>query len=276
MIKQRTVFFVSDRTGITAELLGRSLLTQFQGTEFHKVTLPFVDTIEKAQEASAQINLSVHKYGVKPIVFSTLINADTRAVITSSQALVLDLFAMFIRPLETELGIESSHVLGLSHGINDHTAYNDRIDAVNFSLSTDDGISVTNFTKADVILIGVSRSGKTPTCLYLAMQYGIRAANYPLTPDDFQVKQLPKILQPFRQKLYALTIAPERLSQIRNERKPDSQYAAIENCEYEIKSAETIFKSEAIPYLDTTTKSIEEIASRIVHASELIKKSKVL
>ena len=269
MINNRTIFFVSDRTGITAELLGRTLLTQFQGTSFKKITLPFVDTIEKAHEACMQINRAAMQDAKKPLVFSTLINPETRAEIASSQALVLDLFEMFIRPLESELGVESSHVLGLSHGISDHIAYNDRMDAVNFSLNHDDGISSANFSKADVILLGVSRSGKTPTCLYLAMQYGLRAANYPLTPDDFRDKQLPKLLQPYRSKLYGLTIVPERLSQIRNERKPASSYASLENCQYEVREAEKIFKDEEIPYLDTTTKSIEEIAITILHAAKL-------
>lgn len=269
MTKHRTIFFVSDRTGITAEMLGRTLLTQFQGTDFRKITLPFVDTAEKAQQASIQINHMATQDGVRPLVFSTLIHPETRAVIASSQALVLDLFDMFIRPLETELGVQSSYVLGLSHGINDQIAYKDRMDAVNFSMNNDDGISTANFSKADVILLGVSRSGKTPTCLYLAMQYGVRAANYPFTPDDFCDKQLPKILHPYRNKLYGLTISPERLSQIRNERKPASNYASLENCRYEAREAEKIFNSEAISYLDTTTKSVEEIAITILHAAKL-------
>lgn len=269
MLKHRTVFFVSDRTGITAELLGRTLLTQFQGTVFNKITIPYVDTVEKAHEACIQIDQIAAQDAPKPLVFSTLIQPATRAVIAASHALVLDLFEMFIRPMENELGIESSHVLGLSHGISDHIAYNDRMDAVNFSLNHDDGISTANFSKADVILLGVSRSGKTPTCLYLAMQYGVRAANYPLTPDDFRDKQLPKLLHPYRSKLFGLTIVPERLSQIRNERKPASNYASLENCQYEVREAEKIFKSEVIPYLDTTTKSVEEIAITILHAAKL-------
>ena len=269
MIKHRTVFFVSDRTGITAELLGRTLLTQFQGAEFNKVTIPFVDTVDKAEDTCLRINQTAAQDAIKPLVFSTLIDPASRAAIAASQALVLDLFEVFIRPLERELNIESSHVLGLSHGINDHIAYNDRMNAVNFSMNHDDGIATTDFSKADVILLGVSRSGKTPTCLYLAMQYGVRAANYPLTPDDFRNQQLPKLLQPYRNKLFGLTIIPERLSQIRNERKPASHYASLKNCQDEIRAAEKIFREEGIPHLDITTKSVEEIAITILHAANL-------
>ncbi|TCV90199.1 posphoenolpyruvate synthetase regulatory kinase/phosphorylase PpsR [Sulfurirhabdus autotrophica] len=269
MTIKRNVFYVSDRTGITAELLGRTLLSQFQGAAFNKTTLPFIDTVEKARTACIEINQAFSDQGVRPLVFSTLINPNTRNVITACNGLVLDLFEMFIRPLEKELGEESSHVLGLSHGISDHDAYNDRIDAINFTLNHDDGITTANFELADIILIGVSRSGKTPTCLYLAMQYGIRAANYPLTPDDFSDGHLPKLLQPFRKKLYGLSITPDRLHKIRSERKPDSQYASLDNCRAEIRKAESIFHSEAIPYLDTSTKSVEEISITILHAAHL-------
>lgn len=268
MTTHRTVFFVSDRTGITAELLGRTLLTQFAGIAFTKITLPFIDTVEKAKAACDEITLVATKDGARPLVFSTLINPDTRAIFASIDAVMLDLFEMFIRPLEGELGVESSHVLGLSHGISDQVAYKDRIDAVNFALSHDDGIT-TNFGLADIILIGVSRSGKTPTCLYLAMQYGVRAANYPLTPDDFGDKHLPRSLLPFREKLFGLTISPERLSLIRNERKANSSYATPNNCRHEVEEAMTIFREENIPFLDTTAKSVEEIAITILHARNL-------
>jgi hypothetical protein len=269
MATPRSVFYVSDRTGITAELLGRTLLSQFKGAAFSKTTLPFIDTVEKARKARDEINLAYAKQGERPLVFSTLINPETRKVIIASNGFVMDLFEMFILPLEEELGEESSHVLGLSHGISDHNAYNDRIDAINFTLNHDDGMTTSNFELADIILIGVSRTGKTPTCLYLAIQYGIRAANYPLTPDDFSDGHLPKTLRPFQKKLYGLTITPDRLHNIRSERKPNSQYASLDNCRTEVRMAEDIFKTEAIPFLDTTKKSVEEISITILHAAHL-------
>lgn len=268
----RTVFFVSDRTGITAEILGRTLLTQFQGVEFQKHTLPFVDTAEKARTVQKEINDTARKEGRRPLVISTLIEDKVREVIHTADALCIDLFAGFIQKLETELGMESSHALGLTHGIGDELAYQKRIDAINYALTHDDGLSTANYAIADVILVGVSRTGKTPTSLYLAMQYGIHAANYPLTPDDFGATRLPAPLAPYRDKLYGLTIHAERLSRIRNERKPGSSYASLENCRKEIDAAGAIMKTAGLHILDTTTKSVEEIAISILHDTGLMER----
>ena len=272
MKPRRTVFFVSDRTGITAEMVGRTLLTQFPGIEFHKHTLPFVDTPERAREAVKTINEAARLEDRRPIVLSTLMNDDVREALHACDGLCLDLFAGFINRLEDELGMESSHALGLSHGMGDELAYQKRIDAINYALAHDDGLITANYHLADVILIGVSRAGKTPTCLYLAMQYGIRAANYPLTPDDFERGDLPKPLQPHRERLYGLTINPERLARIRNERKPDSRYASLENCRGEIDAANAIMGKAGLRILDTTTKSVEEIAISILHDTGLMER----
>jgi len=272
MKPRRTVFFVSDRTGITAEILGRTLLTQFRDVEFHKRTLPFVDTVEKAHAVLKEINATARKEGQRPLVVSTLIEDRVRDVIVTADALCLDLFAGFIQKLETELGMESSHALGLTHGMGDELVYQKRIDAINYALAHDDGTTVSHYDLADVILVGVSRTGKTPTSLYLAMQYGIHAANYPLTPDDFGDVQLPKPLVPYRDKLYGLTINAERLARIRNERKPGSSYASLENCRKEIDSAGAIMKTAGLHVLDTSTKSVEEIAISILHDTGLMER----
>lgn len=272
MKTQRTVYFVSDRTGITVELLGKTLLTQFSNVEFRKRTLPFVDTVDKAQAILAEIIDTARQDGQRPIVFSTLINEDVRATVAAADVLFLDLFADFINRLEGELGLVSSHTLGLSHGMGDELAYQKRMDAVNFTLLHDDGLHTANYDRAEVILVGVSRTGKTPTCLYLAMQHGIYAANYPLTPDDFSSNTLPKPLLSQRARLYGLTISPERLTRIRNERKPESRYASLENCQKEIRSAESLLRQANIPILDTTTMSVEEIATAILYGTGLIKR----
>ena len=274
MKTQRTVYFVSDRTGITVELLGKTLLTQFPNVEFRKRTLPFVDTVDKAQAVLAEINDAARQDGQRPIVFSTLINEDVRATVAAADVLFLDLFADFINRLEGELGLVSSHTLGLSHGMGDELVYQKRMDAVNYTLLHDDGLHTTNYDRAEVILVGVSRTGKTPTCLYLAMQHGIYAANYPLTPDDFSANSLPKPLLSQRAKLYGLTISPERLTRIRNERKPESRYASLENCQKEIRAAESLLRQANVPVLDTTTMSVEEIATSILYGTGLIKRLK--
>ncbi|HEX9772395.1 MAG TPA: pyruvate, water dikinase regulatory protein [Steroidobacteraceae bacterium] len=261
---RRTVFFVSDQTGVSAETMGHSLLTQFDGLEFRQVTLPFISTVDKAEEVVRKINATAVGDGLRPVVFSTLVREDLRAVLRRSNALLLDFFAAFLGSLESELAVKSSLREGRAHGMADLQAYTTRIDATNFALAADDGSVTADYSRADVILIGVSRSGKTPTCIYMAMQYGIFAANYPLTEDDFEGKQLPSPLRASTAKLFGLTIAPTRLQQIRNERRPGSRYASLSQCEYEVRSAEGLFQRFGIPHQNTTECSIEEIASRVI------------
>jgi regulator of PEP synthase PpsR (kinase-PPPase family) len=272
MANARTVFFVSDRTGITAEILGRTLLSQFPGIELRQRRLPFVDTPVKARAARAEIEAASRRDGLPAIVFSTLIDEEIRAIISTADALHLDLFEGFIRRLEAELGMVSSHTLGLAHGVADELAYQRRMEAVNFTLAHDDGAATPDYANADVILVGVSRSGKTPTCLYLALQYGVFAANYPLTAEDLERQRLPGVLAPYRAKLYGLTISPERLARIRQERRPASRYAAFETCRREVQAAEALFREAHIPFLDTTAMSVEEIAVNVMHATGLIER----
>jgi len=272
MTPKRTAFFVSDRTGITAEMLGHSLLTQFDGVRFNEVTLPFVDTVEKAREAVERINQQGATDGVRPLVISTLARTEIAQVIGQSNALFLDCFEIFISPLERELGVKASHAVGRTHSISDFVNYHHRIESVNYSLAHDDGVSYRDLNDADVILVGVSRCGKTPTCLYLAMQFGIRAANYPLIPEDFSSTQLPSQLRPLRGKLYGLTIRPERLQEIRNERRPGSRYATLANCEFEVREAEALMRQEGIPFLDATSKSVEELATTILQEAKLVRR----
>ncbi len=259
----RTVFFVSDGTGITAETFGHAVLTQFD-LRFRQVRLPFIDTLDKAYDAARKINDTFALDNQAPIVFSTLVKPDLSDVIRKSKGMHMDLIQTFVAPLEQELGVKSTHTIGRSHNIVDSEEYKNRIEAINFSLAHDDGQSHKNLSSADVILVGVSRSGKTPTSLYLAMQYGIKAANYPLIPDDFERGKLPSSLPPFRAKIFGLSITPERLSEIRHERRAGSKYASLENCRYEVNEAELMMKREGIRWLSSTTKSIEEIATTIL------------
>ncbi len=260
----RTVFFVSDGTGITAETFGNAILAQFELEPRH-VRLPFVDTVDKAHQAVRRINHTAEVEGRKPIVFTTLVNMEVLRVITQGcQGMLLDMFGTFVQPLEKELGIKSNHRIGRFSDVSKSKAYNDRIEAINFSLDHDDGQSNRDLEGADVILVGVSRSGKTPTSLYLAMQHGLKAANYPLIPEDFERRQLPPALVPHRRKIFGLTIDPKRLSEIRNERRPNSRYASLENCRMEVSEAEAMMRRSSIRWLSTTTKSIEEIATTIL------------
>ncbi len=264
MTFRRTVFFLSDGTGITAQMLGHSLLTQFEGVQFDQVTLPFVDSAEKAEECLARIEAETAKGNGRPIVFSTLVNQDLREVVRKANALFLDFFETFIDPLEAGLGLKSSHTIGRSHSAMDKKEYSQRMEAINFAMAHDDGASHREIAQADVILVGVSRSGKTPTSLYLAMQFGVKCANYPLIPEDFDRRQLPEALRGYKGKLYGLTITPERLHEIRKERRPGSKYADIANCRHEVEEAEKMMRREGIHCINSTTKSIEEIATTIL------------
>lgn len=267
--QERTVVFVSDGTGITAETLGHSVLSQFEGIRFKQIRIPFIDSEVKAISARQKIN-DIAKYdGQKPIVFSTLVNSVINNVVKQADGVFMDLFLTFVEPLEKELNIKSTHRIGRSHTIADNEQYKNRIEAINYTLAHDDGQTHKDLQAADVILVGVSRSGKTPTSLYLAMQYGIKAANYPLIPEDFERGELPTALPPFKDKIFGLSISPERLSEIRNERRPGSKYASLENCRQEIKAAEFMMRREGISWLSSTSKSIEEISTTILQQLNL-------
>jgi [pyruvate, water dikinase]-phosphate phosphotransferase / [pyruvate, water dikinase] kinase len=260
----RTVFFVSDGTGITAETFGNSILNQFAIKPRH-VRRPFVDTPDKAHQLVREINNVAATEGRMPIVFVTLVDREVLAIVkTATQSMVLDMFGTFIEPLEAEFGMTSNHRVGRFSDIARSQEYSDRIEAINFSLAHDDGQSSKDLEAADVILVGVSRSGKTPTSLYLAMQHGIKAANCPLIPEDFERNALPTALKSYKAKCFGLTIAPDRLSEIRHERRPHSKYASLENCRYEVAAAEQMMKREGIAWLSSTHKSIEEIATTIL------------
>jgi hypothetical protein len=263
MPDSRTVFYVSDGTGITAETIGHSLLTQFGDVPFETVRIPFVDSVDKAEEAAGEIRAAGQRTGRRPIVVNSLVDASLNAVLADSGALMLDVFAPFIQPLEQELGLKRQPRMGQAHGMVDSAAYEARIDATNYALAHDDGVDL-DYHDADLILVGVSRSGKTPTCLYLALHYGVKAANYPLTEDDLDSDDLPRRLKAHRRKLFGLTIDPVRLQHIRSERKPNSRYATLEQCRREVQRAEALFRATGLPSLSTTHTSIEEIASKVL------------
>jgi regulator of PEP synthase PpsR (kinase-PPPase family) len=260
----RLVFFVSDRTGITVETLGHTLLSQFNGVALRQEVRRFIDTPQKAAAVAEEINVAARDTGLKPIVFSTLIDDATRSVVVAAEGVFFDFVDAFIGPLEREFGQKSSHTIGRTHGMVDVSKYNLRINSVNYSLSVDDGLNTKDYPRADVVVLGVSRSGKTPTCLYLALAYGIYAANYPLTPEDLEDVRLPAPLQRYRQKLFGLSIQPQRLQQIRRERRPEATYSSIRQCEYEVAQAEALYRQENIPYLDTSAMSVEEISATIL------------
>lgn len=264
---RRATFFVSDRTGISAETLGDALLEQFDGIKFKRATYPFVDTPEKAAALVQIINRSTEENGSRPLVFSSISDNKVLDIVKTADALHISFFDAFLGQIENELGIGARHsVLSRVHNIE---RYDARMEAVNFALNHDDGVSDKDLQEADVILMGVSRCGKTPTCLYLALQYGIRAANYPLTPEDLDTTDLPRMVKNHKHKLFGLTIQPERLHDIRQERRPDSKYAHINTCKNEVADAQAMFRRHNIPFTNTTHKSVEELAVSIMQECRL-------
>jgi regulator of PEP synthase PpsR (kinase-PPPase family) len=265
---KRLVFYVSDGTGITAETIGHTILTQFDGVDVQTTRIPFVDSVDAARQAVARIRAQAAAGGQRPILISSVVDPQITAILGESGALVLDVFAPFIAPLEDELGVKRSPRVGKAHGLGNFEEYEARINATNYALSHDDGMDV-NYADAEVILVGVSRSGKTPTCLYLALHYGIRAANYPLTQEDLERQELPRKLLAFRARLHGLTIDPVRLAQVRETRRPGSRYARLEQCRWEVAAAEKLMRAERLPCVSTTHSSIEEIASKILSALDI-------
>ena len=266
---RRAVFYVSDGTGITAEMLGRSLLTQFDNLDAAEFTLPFVDTPEKARDAAAQIIRAAKETGMRPLVFGSLVDEKIDRTLKAADCFYVDCFDSFIRPLEKELGMTAAHGAGRAHGMRHAANYLRRIDALNFTMAHDDGGGMSRLHDADIILIGISRCGKTPTCLYLALHFGVFAANYPLIPEDLESDRLPPPLKPHHQKLYGLTITAPRLAKIRDGRRPGSRYADPRNCESEIRRAESLMRAADVSFLDVTSRSIEELSAKILQDAGL-------
>ncbi|SDK16615.1 posphoenolpyruvate synthetase regulatory kinase/phosphorylase PpsR [Microbulbifer yueqingensis] len=261
---KRTAFFISDGTGLTVEAIGHSLLAQFRQEHVEQVTLPYIDSTEKVGLVMQRIEHSARESGLQPIVISSIVADEIRAQLHRSSALMLDVFESYLTPLASLFGTDPAQSVNVSHGIANDSRYSERIEAVHFAMDNDDGRRVREFDRADVILVGVSRSGKTPTCLYLALQFGLRAANYPITEEDMDSTALPKILRPYRHKLFGLTIDPERLMSIRQERRANSRYASREQCEFEVRQVEQMLRRSQVPYLNATQLSVEELATRLM------------
>jgi len=266
---RRSVFFISDGTAITAETLGHSLLAQFPHVDFDIHIIPYITSEEAAMNVVAEINQRAQLDGQKPLVFDTLVDPYARDIINTANAINLDVFEGLISKLSDELGTSPTTLVGQTHAVTDSESYKARIDAVHFALDNDDGARTLHYDKADLILIGVSRSGKTPTSIYLSLQFGIRVANYPLTEEDLDDNRLPSVLKAHKHKLFGLMIDAERLVAIRSERKANSRYASFNQCQMELRAVEGIYISEGIKYLNVSEMSIEEISTRVLQMTGL-------
>ena len=264
----RAVFFLSNGTAITAETLGLSLLAQFPDHQFRTRTVPFVDSVEKAHGVRDEINACTSEGGQLPIVVCTIEDEALMKVIHQARARIIDPFRAFLPRLEKALAAQH-HQPGQSHRIVNSPVYESRIEAIDFAMIHDDGGKTQNYHEADIILVGVSRSGKTPSCLYLALQFGIKAANYPITEEDMESDQLPAPVRPFTDRLYGLTTDLQQLVSIRQERRPDSRYASLQQCRYELRAVEEMYQRHKVRYINTARMSVEEISARIIRDNGL-------
>ncbi len=268
-VEKRSAFFISDSTGITAEVVGDSLLIHFPDIEFERRVLPYTDSEEKTAKVVNEINEAAEKDGAAPIVFVSLMNKTLSEMLQASNGFYVDVLNTFMKPLEKALGCKGNHQIGRTKVATADHDYSRRMDAVHFALENDDGGMTRKYSQADIILIGVSRSGKTPTSLYLAMQFGIFCANYPITEEDLEDGRLPKALDEYRNKLFGLTIDANRLVSIRQERLSNSRYASIQQCAMEVRETEALLQRFGVPWINTTNASVEEISTRILAKTEL-------
>jgi regulator of PEP synthase PpsR (kinase-PPPase family) len=267
-VDRRAAFFVSDSTGVTAGTLGNALLANFPAISFERHTIPFVDTEAGAENVRREIERAAAR-GAAPIVFTTVKQAELRDIVARSGAVIIDLLAGHLTEVEQALETTASEQLGQYHGVGDMERYLERMRAVEYAIEHDDGQSARALDIADVIIIAPSRCGKTPTTMYLALQYGLLVANYPLTDDDFPTDGLPRSVATYARRCFGLTTTPLRLSQVRHERRPSSRYASLEQCTLELRRAEDLYRRNHVPFLNSSTKSVEEMSAVIMQTMKL-------
>jgi regulator of PEP synthase PpsR (kinase-PPPase family) len=257
------VFFLSDSTGISAETMGNALLIQFPTLRFERHLIPFITTVEEARRVAAVLDEAMAG-PTTPLAFSTTAVTEIRDVLHTSTCPLIDFFDVHMSSVEAILGVKGVRVAARLHGVGDIQRYNARMAAVEYAIEHDDGQSPRALDKADVILLGPSRCGKTPTTLYLALQHGVFVANYPLVQEDLEDTELPRPVRPLPERCVGMTTTPARLTQVRNERRPNSRYASLEQCSYELRRAEALYRNHRIPVINSSTKSVEEMSTVIL------------
>jgi regulator of PEP synthase PpsR (kinase-PPPase family) len=257
------VFFLSDSTGISAETMGNALLIQFPDLVFERTLIPFISSVEEARRVVARLDAAMAG-PVTPLAFTTTAVDEVRLELLRSRCPLIDFFGLHMAQVEATLQATGMRVAARLHGVGDIKRYNTRMAAVEYAIEHDDGQSLRALDKADVILVAPSRCGKTPTTMYLALQHGVFVANYPLVDEDFDTADLPRPIRGLRERCFGIVTTPARLSQVRNERRPDSRYASLQQCSYELRQAEAMFKAHRIPVINSSAKSVEEMSTVIL------------
>jgi len=269
MWSAKDVYYISDSTGILATNLGQALICQFPEVNFSGEKFPFIRTVEDAKKTLAYI-LS-RSGGRRPLIFSTIINSDVRKIFDSPEVEFFDAFGHFLDRLETCLETPALREPGFArHLDNVHMAK--RVEAIYFCLEHDDGRKVDEFDEADIILLGVSRAGKTPISVYLSTQMGLKSANFPLTSEYLTRYRIPDGIMQNRAKAVGLTTSAQLLNSVREKRYPGSNYAKLSTCIEEIHQAQRIFQKNKIPIISTAGKSIEEAATQVLRELSILKK----
>jgi regulator of PEP synthase PpsR (kinase-PPPase family) len=258
------VFFLSDSTGISAETMGNALLIQFPGLRFERTVIPFISSVEEARSVVARLDQALDSSPRTPLVFTTAASDEVRLELRRTRCPLIDFFDLHMQQVEAILGTPGERLAARLHGVGDIQRYNSRMQAIEYTIEHDDGQSVRSLDKADVILVAPSRCGKTPTAMYLALQHGLFVANYPIVDEDLEVTELPRPVRQLRQRCFGLMTSPQRLSAVRQERRPGSQYASLEQCTFELRRTEAMFKRHGLPVVDSSTKSVEEISTMIL------------
>ena len=259
------VFFLSDSTGISAETMGNALLIQFPELRFERTLIPFITSVEEARRVVAILDVAMDG-PVTPLAFTTAAVDEVRLELLTSRCPVIDFFDMHMTRVERILGVAGAREASRLHGVGDVKRYNARMAAVEYAIEHDDGQSLRALHKAQVILLAPSRCGKTPTTMYLALQHGVFVANYPLVDEDFEAAGLPRPVQDLEDRCFGLLTTPARLSEVRQERRPHSRYASLEQCSYELRRAKAMFAAHRIPTVDSSAKSVEEMSTVILQS----------
>jgi [pyruvate, water dikinase]-phosphate phosphotransferase / [pyruvate, water dikinase] kinase len=257
------VFFLSDSTGISAETMGNALLIQFPQLRFERRLIPFISTPDEARRVVEVLDRAAEG-PVTPIAFTTAATDEIREVLHTTKCPMIDFFELHIARVEAVFGVPAARVAAQLHGVGDVQRYNARMAAIEYSIEHDDGQSLRALDKAEVVLIAPSRCGKTPTTMYLALQHGLFVANYPLVEEDLETTELPRPIRDLRDRVVGLVATPGRLSEVRQQRRPNSRYASLEQCTYELRRAEAMYAANRLPVINSTTKSVEEMSTLIV------------
>lgn len=265
------VFFLSDSTGISAETMGNALLIQFPNLRFERTLIPFISSVDEARAVVARLNEALDTSPRTPLVFTTAASDEVRLELRRTRCPLIDFFDLHMQQVEAILDTPGERLAARLHGVGDIKRYNSRMQAIEYTIEHDDGQSVRSLDKAEVILVAPSRCGKTPTAMYLALQHGLFVANYPIVEEDLEVTELPRPVRHLRERCFGLMTSPQRLSAVRQERRPGSQYASLEQCTFELRRTEAMFKRHRLPVVDSSTKSVEEISTMILQRLKTMK-----